>query len=251
MAVEIAGFAQALVRCQAFDSVDASVLENVLASGEEPLKIRFVEPSNDNALIRSGAPFKHLYFVQHGMFVSWQYPYSELSSPFLLGEQEFMMDAERWVATYSAVTQATVVGIPVATMRLVVEQIPKVRDQIQLVLLRRMARYYWISLATNGSPASRVAAALISRLALNGEDHGHEREISLRQGDITRLTVMSRSAVSTGIATLVSDNVIRIGVNTERFSGKVYVPDVYRLKRYVFSDVWDKQIRPLLRQDKD
>ena len=250
MVVEIAGFAQALVRCQAFDSVDASVLENVLASGEEPLEMRFVEPSNDIAQIRSGAPFKHLYFVQHGMFVSWQYPYSELSSPFLLGEQEFMMNAKRWVATYSAVTQATVVGIPLATMRLVVEQISEIRDQIHLVLLRRMARYYWISLATNGSPASRVAAALISRLALSGEDHGREREISLRQGDIVRLTVMSRSAVSAGIMTLVSDEVIRIGINKERFSGKIHVPDVDRLKDYVFRDVWERQVRPLLQQNK-
>lgn len=251
MAIEIAGFAQALARCPAFGTVDASVLENVIASGEAPLEIRFVEPSNDDALIRSGATFEHLYFIQHGMFVSWQYPYSELSSPFLLGEQEFMMNAERWVATYSPVSPATIVGIPVATMRLVVERIPEIRHQMNLVLLRRMARYYWISLATNGSPASRVAAALISRLALDGEDYGRDREISLRQGDITRLTVMSRSAVSAGIMKLTSERVIHIGMNNERFSGKIHIPDVYRLKRYVFSDVWNKQIRPLLRQAKD
>ena len=246
MAIEIAGFAQALVRCEAFDSVKASVLENVLASGRKALEVRFVEPSNDDALIRSGAPFKHLYFIQHGIFVSWQYPHSELPSPFLLGDHEFMMNAKHWVATYSPLTQATIVGIPVATMKLVVEKIPEIRDQINLVLLRRMARYYWISLATNGSPASRVAAALISRLALSSEDHGHDREISLRQGEITRLTVMSRSAVSAGIMTLASEKVIRIGMNKERFSGKIHVPDVHQLKRYVFSDVWDKQIRSLL-----
>ena len=62
---------------------------------------------------------RHLYFVQNGMIVPWQYPYSELSSPFLIGDHEFMMGAERWVASYSAATQATVVAIPVATMRLV------------------------------------------------------------------------------------------------------------------------------------
>ena len=251
MAVEIAGFAQALVRCQAFDSVNACLLENVLASGGEPLEMQFIDPSNDIPHIASGSPFTHLYFVQHGMFVSWQYPYSELSSPFLLGEQEFMMDAERWVATYSAVTQATVVGIPVATMKLVAEQIPEIRDQMNLVLLRRMARYYWISLATNGSPASRVAAALISRLALNGEAHGREREINIRQGDIVRLTVMSRSAVASGIIELATDKVIHIGINNERFSGKIHVPSVDRLKNYVFGDVWERQVRPLLRQNKD
>ena len=162
-----------------------------------------------------------------------------------------MMNAKHWVATYSPLTQATIVGIPVATMTLVVEQFAKIRDQMNLVLLRRMARYYWISLATNGSPASRVAAALISRLALIEKDHGHDREISLRQGDITRLTVMSRSAVSAGIATLTSEDVIRFGMNQERFSGEIHVPDVHQLKRYVFNDVWNKQIHPLLRQDED
>lgn len=251
MAVEITGFAEALIRCEAFNSVDASVLEKVLASGEEPLEIRFVEPLNRDDLIRSGSPFKHLYFIRHGKFVSWQYPYSELSSPFLLGEQEFMMNAKHWVATYSPLTQATIVGIPVATMTLIVEQFAKIRDQMNLVLLRRMARYYWISLATNGSPASRVAAALISRLALVEKDHGHDREISLRQGDITRLTVMSRSAVSAGIATLTSEDVIHFGTNQERFSGEIHVPDVHQLKRYVFNDVWNKHIHPLHRQDKD
>ena len=247
MAIEIAGFAQALARCQAFESVDAGDLENVLSTGQEPLEMLFVEPSADLALIRSGQPFKHLYFVQHGMVVPWQYPYSELSSPFLIGDHEFMMGAGRWVASYSAAAQTTVVAIPVATMRLTVESIPQIRAKMNLVLLRRLARYYWISLATNGSPAPRVAAALISRLALSGEDHGCEREITLRQRDIVRLTVMSRSAVAGGISRLSSADLIRIGdESSERFSGLVHVPDVDRLKDYALSEVREKQVRPLL-----
>ena len=247
MAIEIAGFAQALARCQAFESVDVGELENVLSDGQEPLEMVFVEPSADVALIRSGEPFTHLYFVQHGMIVSWQYPYSELSSPFLIGDHEFMIGAERWVASYSAAMQTTIVAIPVATMTLTVERIPQVRAKMYRVLLRRLARYYWISLATNGSPATRVAAALISRLALSGEDHGREREITLRQRDIVRLTVMSRSAVAGGISRLTSTDLIRIGDdNSERFSGLVHVPDVDRLKDYALSEVREKQVRPLL-----
>ena len=247
MAIEIAGFAQALARCQAFESVDAGELENVLSTGHEPLEMLFVEPSADVALIQSGEPFRRLYFVQHGMIVPWQYPYSELSSPFLIGDHEFMMGTECWVASYSAATQATVVAIPVATMRLVVERIPQIHAKMYLVLLRRMARYYWISLATNGSPAPRVAAALISRLALNGEDYGREREIAVRQRDIVRLTVMSRSAVAGGISRLTSTGLIRIGDdNSERFSGLVHVPDVDRLKDYALNEVREKQVRPLL-----
>ena len=163
MTIEIAGFAQSLARSQAFESVDACELEDILSSGQEPLRMLFVEPSAEVALIRSGEPFTHLYFVQHGMIVPWQYPYSELSSPFLIGDHEFMMDAERWVASYSATAQTTVVAIPVSTMRLAVKRLPQIRIRMYIVLLRRMSRYYWISLATNGSPAPRVAAALISR----------------------------------------------------------------------------------------
>ena len=247
MAIEMAGFAQALGRCEAFKSIDVSELENVLSDSQEPLEMLIVEPSADVALIRSGEPFTHLYFVQHGMIVPWQYPYSELLSPFLIGDHEFMMESERWVASYSAATPSTVVGIPVATLKQVVERIPQVHAKMSLVVLRRMSRYYWISLATNGSPAQRVAAALTSRLALSGEDHGGKREISLRQGDIVRLTVMSRSAVSSGIAGLVSEDIIRIGDdNSDRFAGRVRVPDVDRLKDYALSEVREKQVRPLL-----
>ena len=140
----------------------------------------------------------------------------------------------------------------IATMRLTVERIPQIRAKMYLVLLRGLARYYWISLATNGSatngsPEPRVAAALISRLALSGEDHGCGREITLRQRDIVRLTVMSRSAVAGGISRLASVDLIRIGDdNSERFSGLVHVPDVDRLKDYALSEVREKQVRPLL-----
>ena len=252
MAIEIAGFAQALARCQAFESVDAGELEDVLSRSQEPLEMLFVEPSADVALIRSGEPFRCLYFVQHGMIVPWQYPYSDLSSPFLIGDHEFMMGAKRWVASYSAATPATVVAIPVATMRLTVEWFPQISTEMYLVLLRRLARYYWITLAISGSPAQRVAAALISRLALRGEDHGCEREIAVRQRDIVRLTVMSRSAVASGISRLAADELIRIGDdNSERFSGLVSVPDVSRLKEYALSEVREKQVRPLLRSEAD
>lgn len=248
MATRVSGFAQALARCQAFESVDASELENVISNSQLPLEMMFVEPSADSALIRSGEPFKYLYFVQHGVIVSWQYPHSELNSPFLIGDHELMMNAKHWVASYSAATEATVVGIPVSTMRLLVEEIPQIRTQMYLLLLRRMARYYWISLATNGSPAPRVAAALVSRLALEGKDYGQNKEVSVRHRDIARLTVLSRSGVAAGIAKLVSANVVRIGNNnSERFAGRLRVPEVDLLKAYALNEVREKQVRPLLR----
>ena len=132
-------------------------------------------------------------------------------------------------------------------MRLTVERTPQIRAEMYLVLLRRLARYYWITLTINGSPTQRVASALISRLALRGEDHGCEREITLRQRDIIRLTVVSRSAVAGGISILTSADLIRIGDdNCERFSRLVHVPDVDRIKDYALGEVREKQVRPLL-----
>ena len=103
---------------------------------------------------------------------------------------------------------------------------------------------------TEGHAAASFAAALVSRLALNGEDYGREREIGVRQRDIVRLTVMSRSAVASGVSSLASAKAIRIGDdNSERFTGLVHVPDVERLKDYALSEVREKEVRPLVRQN--
>ena len=75
-------------------------------------------------LIRSGATFTHLVFVQNGTVVPWQYPHSELTAPFLIGEHEFLAGAQRWVGSYSAVTETIVVGIPVSVMAAIVKRVP-------------------------------------------------------------------------------------------------------------------------------
>ena len=252
MPVEIAGFAQALARCLDFETVEPPELEDVLADATEPLEMQYAEASVELPLIRSGTLFTHLLFVQHGTVVPWQYPYSELKAPFLIGEHEFLMDTERWVASYSAVSEAIVVWIPVALMDLVVDRIPRVRDRMHQLVMRRLARFYWTSLATSGTPSSRVAAALVSRLALEGNDHGADREISIRQKDLTRLTTMSRSAVADGLSTLAKAQVIRLGSGrSSRFSGVVLVPDVDPLKDHAFAEVRDKEIRSLLTRPDD
>ena len=252
MPVEIAGFAQALARCLDFETVEPPELEDVLADATEPLEMQYAEASAESPLIRSGTLFTHLLFVQHGTVVPWQYPYSELEAPFLIGEHEFLMDTDRWVASYSAVTEAIVVWIPVALMNLVVDRIPRVRNRMHQLVMRRLARFYWTSLATSGSPSSRVAAALVSRLALVGNDHGTDREISIRHKDLSRLTTMSRSAVADGLSTLAKANVIGLGSNrSSRFSGVVLVPDVDPLKDHAFAEVRDREIRSLLAQPDD
>ena len=74
MPVEIVGFAQALARCLDFDAVEPSDLEEVISDGAEPLELRYVEPSADSPLIRSGSPFTRLIFVQHGTVVPLAVP---------------------------------------------------------------------------------------------------------------------------------------------------------------------------------
>lgn len=252
MPVEIAGFAQSLVRCLDFDSVEPPELEGALSDADEPLEMWFTEPSADSPLIRSGSRFTHLLFVQHGIVVPWQYPHSELEAPFLIGEHEFLVDADRWVGSYSAVTKSIVVWIPVDVMNLIVERIPKVRDRMHLLVMRRLARFYWTSLATSGTPSSRIAAALVSRLALAGNDFGEGRRIDIRQKDLVRLTTMSRSAVADGLSTLMEGGVIELGAErSTRFAGVVLVPDVDLLKDHAFSEVRNREIRPLLTRSDD
>ncbi len=252
MPVEIVGFANALARCLDFEAVEPADLETALSDAPEPLELRFVEPSADPPLIRSGSAFTHLLFVQHGTVVPWQNPHSELSAPFLIGEHEFLTDAQRWVASYSAVTEAIVVDIPVGVMQLTLDRIPGVRDRMHQLVMRRLARFYWTSLATSGTPASRVAAALVSRLALIGDDHGQDRTIEIRQKDLVRLTTMSRSAVADGLTALAAAETIRVGNEpSARFAGVVLVPDVDHLKDHAFTEVRDRAIHPLLARPDD
>ena len=247
MPVHIAGLAQALVRCADFDSVEPVELEGVLAEATEPLEMLYAEPSTDSPLIRSGSRFTDLYLVQHGIVVPWQYPHAELAAPFLIGEHEFLMDAERWVASYSAITEAVVIGIPASVMSLAIERFPRVRDRMHQLVMRRLSRFYWTSLATSGSPHSRVAAALVSRLALSGADHGKDRSIEVKQKDLVRLTTMSRSAVAAGLTELAGAQVVRLADNgRSRFAGVVMVPDVDTLKNHAFLDVQTREIEPLL-----
>ena len=101
------------------------------------------------------------------------------------------------MANYSAVTESIIVGIPVDVMQLVLDRLPSVQDRMHQLVMRRLARFYWTSLATSGTPSARVAAALVSRLVLEGDDYGEDRTIVIKQKDLARLTTMSRSAVAT------------------------------------------------------
>ena len=245
--IQVTGFAETLARCLDFEGVASDELETVLAEAALPLEMRFAEPSAEVPLIRSGTDFTHLVFVQHGVVTPWQSPYSELAAPFLIGVHEFLMGSERWSASYSAITEAVIVRIPAEVMQLVVERLPSVRERMQGLVMRRLARFYWVSLATSGGPASRVAAALVSRLALVDLDFGAGRAIAIRQKDLARLTTLSRSAVAAGLSELAATGAIRWGDGPgARFKGEVLVPDVDALKDQAFADVRARELQPLL-----
>ena len=247
MPVRVVGFAKGLVRCFDFDSVSAEQLDSVLETSAETLELDYVVPSASAPLIESGSAFTHLVFVQHGTVAPWQSPHSELAAPFLIGVHEFLMGTDRWVGSYSAITEAAIVRIPRSVMEAIVTELPSVRERMHELLMRRLARFYWVSLATSGAPASRVAAALVSRLALDDLDFGRDRRIAAKQKDLARLTTLSRSAAAIGLAELAEAQVISWGDGPgARFAGEVLVPDVEALKQHAFLDVRTREIAPLL-----
>lgn len=248
MPIELAGFAQALSRCADFDGIAADQLELALEEAGGQLQLQFVEAS-DEPLISSGERFDRVMFIQSGTVAPWQYPRAELKNPFLIGEHELLMGATRWVATYSAVESSVIVEIPVATMEVVLSRIPAVRDNMHRLVLRRLSRFYWTSLAITGSAASRVAAALVSRLALNDLDFGSDRRWEISQGELARLTTMSRSAVADGLSEIARQGVISIEGSGNRFSGVILIPSVAELKNAAFDDVRTREIRSLVKRD--
>ncbi len=251
MPVDIHEFVRALTSYPAFHGVSADQLAQALQKPEIELSVDFVEASV-KPLVRSGDPVEDLIFIRHGTVVPWQYPYSELEFPFLLGEHEVLLepDQPQWVANYSAVTESLIVRIPVPVMRHVLDTLPEVGRNMELLVLRRLSRFYWTSLSTTGTPESKVAAALISRLASEGEDAGTGKNVTIQQKDLIRLTAASRAVVSQGVQTLFDRGVIDVeGLDRPRpyYSGEVRVAHVDRLKEEALAGV-GREIDRLVRE---
>ena len=164
----------------------------MLEARPETLELDYAEPSATAPLIESGLNFTHLVFVQHGAVAPWQSPHSELEALFLIGVHEFLMETDRWAGSYSAITEAVIVRIPRSVMASVVERLPSVRERMHGLVMRRLARFYWVSLATSGPPTSHAAAAPVSRLALEDLDFGQGRRIAIRQKDLARRRCLAR-----------------------------------------------------------
>lgn len=239
MPVALGGFAHALCRTDEFEGVDPEELDAVLAGASEPLNLRMVGEGPETPLVKSGAPFTHAIFVQEGVVVPWQHPHSELRYPFFVGSYEILMGASRWMATYSATKDSVVVELPVSVMNMIIAKLPKVRENMLRLVLLRVVRYYWTSLSSTGKPVSRVAAALVSRLAIHEDDIGTDKEIRIQQIELMRLTVLSRTAVASGLRELEDLGVIRSDGQGARhyFSGRITVPNINALKDIAFAHV--------------
>ena len=239
MPLELHGVAAALCLTADFKGAEPSAVELALQEAGGAVKLKFANEGVGTPLVRSGEAFTHLLLVQSGIVVPWQQPRSELRRPFLIGIHELLMQSNRWVGTYSALTESTIVEIPHETLSHVLNLLPSVREQMLNLVLHRISRFYWTSLSTTGSPRTRVAAALVSRLAIHGEDFGRDRAIAIRQLDLVRLTVLSRTAVANGLLSLEHSGLVeREGSSNARyFSGSVRVPDVDTLKDAAFADI--------------
>ena len=80
-----------------------------------PLEMQFAEPSAGTPLIRSG-------------------------SSFLIGGHEFLMDSQRWSASYSAVTETVVVRIPREAVQLVVRDVDQLKQHAFSEVVEREIR---------------------------------------------------------------------------------------------------------------
>ena len=239
MPLELRGVAAALCLTEDFLAAEPLEVEAALQKADASVRLRFTDEGVGTPLVRSGEAFTHLLLVQSGVVVPWQQPPSELRRPFLIGIHELLMGSKRWVATYSAVAESTIVEIPREALGHVLDALPSVREQMLKLLLYRISRFYWTSLSTTGSPRARVAAALVSRLGIRGEDFGRNREIRIRQIDLVRLTALSRTAVASGLRDLVESELVKHSGRSHAryFSGRLVVPDVDALKDAAFADV--------------
>jgi len=229
---------RSLCRCSAFQGVDPQdVLRLVMryyGEGRGPMEAESL--AEGDLVVSSGERVASLVFIQQGTIVAWQVPVSTLETPYLLGEHELLAGMTHWMATYSAYTRAQVVRLPLDLMQGLVEQHPEVRRNLQRGLFTRISRYYWTSLAVSGTNRSKVAAALVSRLALQEQDAAGGRDLMLNmsQKDLCRLTNTSRPGVSKGLKELITDGVLEM--KSELYmTGRITVRDVDRLKDAAYS----------------
>ncbi len=240
MAVELDGFVATLCQTQDFAGTDPQRLAALFADHSESLDLRITTGVVQEPTVRSGEPFTHLFLAQSGAVIAWQQPYSDLPLPFLVGIHELLLGTTRWVATYSATPGTTLIRIPTTTMDAVLAALPEVKQAMLNLALLRISRLYWTSFAIVGTPQARVAAALISRLAIRQEDFGRDAHVQVKQTQLVRLTSLSRTAVAKGLQLLVDSHLIQLGGrsgSSNYFGGEVLIPDVAKLKDAAFADV--------------
>ena len=238
---------RALCRCKTFLGVDARKMEKLFVehvAHHRPLASeRLVAGS---IFTHSGERLDDLFFIQGGVVVAWQIPVSTLETPYLLGEYELLTAMPQWMATYSAYTDAQLLRLPADLMRRVLQSNPEVRRNIRRALYTRIGRYYWTSLATSGTNKSKVAAALVSRLALEDRDVAgdHDVTINISQKELCRLTNTSRPGVSKGLKELVDDGLVALQ-RPSYMTGDMIIRSVDALKEEAYRSFRDDVLERL------
>lgn len=256
MAIDVDGLCGAMLECEPLRAAGLTrqKLRRLLSGWSDQLEVQFVEPAK-RPFVRSGSPFTGPMLIREGRVVPATFPHSVLIGPFLIGLHEFLaveyaIGTPRWVSSYTAVNATTIVRLPVGLMTALVRSHPRLRSEIEMLVLRRLARFYWTSLSTVGTNRSKVAAALVSRLALDGFDHGRGRVVSVLQKDLVRLTATSRTGVWAGLKDLRNEGVIEVdtkpGTRIE-LAGTIRIPNVSRLKEAAEDAFTERVVDRLIR----
>ena len=198
-------------------------------------------------LIRSGDLVEGLVVIRQGTVITWTNPPSFLEPPFLIGQHELLMpeDNKRWMASYSPMKDLVYLSIPLELMVELIDVFPKLRDRLQQTVSRLLSRFFWTSLAVVGSPESKVAAALMSRLVLDGKAFGTHRVVPTDQRIIARLTNTSRTGVYQGLTTLLKKGLISVDAkerSRQYITGPIRIPSVDKLRTAAESSFAEKVV---------
>ncbi|MBN4064607.1 Crp/Fnr family transcriptional regulator [Dehalococcoides mccartyi] len=212
-------------RCNTFDIVERSVLSRWIESEADGFKVVLLDPDSSAPFIEAGSECVDAFLLRQGEVIPWTYPSTFLPPPFLIGQHEMLMEHPSWQSQYSVTKEGTAIAIPIEALTRLMTQEPSFKDAVLQTVLSRTARFYWTSLSTGGPVKSRVAAAILSRIAIKKLPMVGRQNLKLAQTDLMRLTLASRPSVALAVTELVGQDLIQLG-DGDRYSGEIFIPDV-------------------------
>lgn len=204
-------------------------------------RVEFVRESG-NKLIQAGTQFEALALIVTGELIPTTLPGSILREGFVVGLHEYLHreDSAVWKSTYISLGNLMVLWLPLALFDDLAKLHQEFVPNISSIVLKRLDRFYWTSLSTVGPPTSRVAAALLSRLAVDGSLRPKGRAQAIFSGtaggfrrDLMRITTLSRTAVWDSLNKLRGDRLIDWTEATSESSERIHLLKIDKLHELV------------------